>query len=375
MKKRTSASLDRREFLASTCALAAGAALGDRQVLAAGDEKFVKEAMFYKKLPEDRVECGICPKRCVVPDMERGVCGVRENREGKYYTLVHSRPVSLRPDPIEKKPFFHYKPGTLAFSIATVGCNLDCKYCQNWSISQKAPEDVRAVYLPPEQVVAQARKYKCASIAYTYSEPTVFYEYMYDTASAGKKNGVPSVVISNGYMRAEPMKKLCTVVDAIKIDFKSYSNDFYRKVCKGTLKPVLDTLQFLAKSKTWYEIVVLIVPTLNDGKEDIENMCKWIHDKLGPHVPVHFSRFHPTYKLQNLPPTPIRTLERCYKTALDAGLKYAYLGNVPGHRAESTYCHKCGKNVVTRIGYAIRGTALNKGKCRGCGTAIPGIWE
>ena len=367
--------LTRRRFVKSVGLLAAGSALGAREIFAnEKEERFVKEAMFYKKLPELRVECLLCPRKCAVADLERGSCGVRENRGGKYYTLVHSRPCTSHVDPIEKKPFFHYRPGTQAYSIATVGCNFTCKYCQNWTISQFRPEDVPSTYVTPERIVAAAKGHKCRSIAHTYGEPVVFYEYMRDIAIVGKEKGIPSVMISNGYIRQEPMKELCKVLDAVKVDLKGFTEKFYKDICGGTLKPVLDNLEFLAASGVWYEIVILVIPTLNDGQKEIRGMCKWIHDKLGSNVPVHFSRFHPTYLLKNIFPTPLRTLERCYDTARGVGLKYVYLGNVPGHKAEKTYCHNCGKEVVTRVGYTIRRIAVKKGKCTGCGTAIPGVW-
>ncbi len=340
----------------------------------AKEDKFVREAQFYKKLEEQRVECLLCPRKCIVADLERGACGVRENRGGKYFTLVHSRPCAIHTDPIEKKPFYHYKPGTKAFSLATVGCNMDCKYCQNWTISQFRPEDVQASYLPPEKVIAEAKRLGCSSVAHTYSEPVVFYEYMFDTASAGREKGIPSVMISNGYILPDPMKKLCGVLDAVKIDLKGFTEKFYKDICRASLKPVLDTLELLAASDTWFEIVVLVIPTLNDGGKDIAGMCKWIHDRLGPDVPIHFGRYHPTYKLKNIAPTPVKTLERCYKTARNAGLRYVYLGNVTGHPAESTYCPECGDKAVERIGYTIRAINITKGKCAACGTAIPGIW-
>lgn len=353
----------------------ASGALGARELFSDnGEERFVEEAQFYKKLPELRLECELCPRKCVVADLERGTCGVRENRGGTYYTLVHNRPCSIHIDPIEKKPLFHYKPGTQAYSLSTVGCNFACRYCQNWTISQFRPEDVPSVYTSSEDIVAQAMGRGCSSIAHTYGEPVVFYEYMYDIASVGKQRGIPSVMISNGYILPDPMKKLFKVLGAVKIDLKGFTEKFYKDICGGSLRPVLDTLELLASSGVWYEIVVLIIPTLNDSRKEVGEMCKWIHDRLGPNVPVHFSRFSPTYMLKNLPPTPTRTLERCYNTARDAALNYVYLGNVPGHRAESTYCHKCGNKVITRIGYTIRDTALKQGKCTSCSTTIPGVW-
>lgn len=334
----------------------------------------VKEAMHYKQLPDARVECELCPRACKVADLERGYCGVRENRGGKYYTLVHSRVCALNVDPIEKKPLFHYMPGTRAYSIATAGCNIECKFCQNWQISQFRPEQVENIKLTPEEVIRFAKEKKCETIAYTYSEPVIFYEYMYDTARAGKQEGVRSVMISNGYIKKKPLIKLCKELDAVKIDFKAFTEKFYKETCSGELKPVLDTLLTLKEIGIWFELVVLIVPTLNDGVEELRDMCSWINDNLGPDVPIHFSRFHPTYKIKNLPPTPVKTLEKARNIAIESGLNFAYIGNVPGHPGESTYCHNCKEVIIKRVGYTILRYSLNSNECGNCKHPIPGVW-
>ena len=342
--------------------------------MAASDTQFVIEARYYEKQPNRKIKCVLCPRECVIDDRERGYCGVRENRGGKYYTLVYSRVCSAHVDPIEKKPFFHFYPGTLAFSIATAGCNVNCKMCQNWEISQVRPEQVNSVYMPPQEVAALAKRNRCASIAYTYSEPTVFYEYMVDTADAGRAEGVKSVVVSGGYIKPEPLKELCRHVDAIKIDLKAFSEKFYAEVVVGEMKPVLDALVTMRKLGMWTEIVYLVVPTLNDGDPEFRGLAKWIKGNLGTDVPVHFSRFHPEYLLKTLPVTPLATLERA-KSICDAeGLHYVYLGNVPAHPAEKTYCPKCRRVVVDREGYLIRAVHLNKGKCRYCQQPIAGVW-
>jgi pyruvate formate lyase activating enzyme len=343
--------------------------------LAADDGKYVAEASFYEKQPYKKIKCKLCPRECVIDDRERGYCGVRENRGGTYYTLVHSRTVARNIDPIEKKPFFHFLPGSTAFSIATVGCNVNCKFCQNWEISQVRPEQVEAVFLPPEQVAGQASQHKCPVIAYTYTEPVVYYEYMRDAAAAGRLAGLKNVVVTGGYIQQEALTKLCREVDAIKVDLKAFSEKYYKEVVNGELKPVLDALVTMRKQGMWTEIVYLVVPTLNDGDEEFKGLARWIKAELGQDVPLHFSRFYPEYLLKNLAPTPISTLERA-KAAADAeGLHYVYIGNVPGHPAESTYCPKCRQVVVKRNGYLVTEVRLLKGKCRNCQSPIPGVWN
>ena len=340
------------------------------------EEVKVKEALFYTPLEEKRIQCKLCPWECAVADQERGTCGVRENRDGKYYTLVHSQPCAAHVDPIEKKPFFHYLPGSLAFSIATAGCNLECKFCQNWDIAQVRPEQVKAYYLPPEGVTQIARQYECKTIAYTYSEPVIFYEYMYDSAVEARKSKIGSVIVSNGFINKEPLVQLCQQLTAVKIDLKAFTEKFYQEICRGRLQPVLNTLTTLRDLGIWYEIVVLLVPTLNDSQPEIQDMSRWIVKELGTDVPVHFSRFQPMYKITNLPPTPVKTLEMARNTALDAGLHYVYIGNVPGHEGESTYCPNCKKMVVQRVGYRILKVDLDeRGHCLNCQYRIAGVWS
>jgi len=361
--------MDRRTFLKSATlpCIVAGAAESDAQ--------FIVEARFYDKLPYKKIKCKLCPRECVIDDRERGYCGVRENRGGVYYSLVHSRVCSAHIDPIEKKPFFHFMPGSLAFSLATAGCNVNCKMCQNWEISQSRPEQVRNTYAPPKMVAQAARQNSCPVIAYTYSEPVVFYEYVMDTADAGHAAGVKSVVVTGGYIQEEPLKQMSRKVDAIKVDLKAYSEKFYQEVVNGELKPVLNALVTLRKQGVWNEIVYLVIPTLNDSDAEFKGLARWVKSELGLDVPLHFSRFHPEYLLKNLPPTPVPTLERA-KAICDAeGLHYVYIGNVPGHPAESTYCPKCRRAVVERAGFTVLATRLNKGKCQFCQQTIPGVWE
>lgn len=338
-------------------------------------QKFITEARYYEKLPHKKIRCKLCPKECVIDDRERGYCGVRENREGTYYTLVHSRPCTYHADPIEKKPLFHFHPGTLAFSIATAGCNLNCKFCQNWQISQSRPEQIRSIYMPPDKTAALAQNYDCLSIAYTYSEPTIFFEYMVDTANEGHKHNVKSVVVTAGYIAQKPLVELCNSVDAIKVDLKAFTEKYYKEVVNGELRPVLDSLVTMRKMNVWTEIVYLVVPTLNDSDKEFRELCKWINTNLGKDVPIHFTRFHPQYLMKNLPATPVRTLERAKEIGDAEGLHYVYIGNVPGHSAESTYCPNCGKIVINRIGYTIREINIKNNKCNNCNATIAGVWQ
>ncbi len=380
--------MDRRHFLklglSGSCVLAGvGAGFYPDEAFAArgldfaggGGARFIKEARHYEKKAEEKVLCKLCPRECSVADRERGYCGVRENRGGVYYTLVWGRSVAAHVDPIEKKPLFHYLPGTTAFSIATAGCNVECKFCQNWNISQYRPEQIEARYLPPRALAARALASGSPTIAYTYTEPVIFYEYVYDSALAGRERGVSSVMISNGYIHKEPMEKLAGVLGAVKIDLKAFTEKFYKEQCHGKLKPVLDTLLLLKKSGVWFEIVVLVIPTLNDSPREAREMAAWIKGNLGPEVPVHFTRFHPTYKIQNLPRTPVSTLVRCREAALAEGLRFVYLGNVPGHKAENTYCPKCAELLIRRIGMSTAQNKLVKGACPKCRRKIPGVWK
>jgi pyruvate formate lyase activating enzyme len=333
------------------------------------------EVTFYTKLPDAKIRCEICPKKCEIADLERGYCGNKENRKGIYYSLVYGNCCSAHIDPIEKKPLFHYLPSTEAFSIAAAGCNFECKFCQNWNIAQYRPEQVDGFYLPPAKVVSLAKEKNCPTIAYTYSEPVVFYEYMYDTALQARREGIGSVMISNGYINEAPLTELCRHLTGVKIDLKGFSETFYKEYCSGELKPVLDTLKSLRRIGIWYEIVVLLIPTLNDSRDEIRRMCGWIKAELGVEVPLHFTRFHPMYKIQNLPSTPVKTLEEAHTIAREAGLHYVYLGNVPGHEGENTYCPKCKEVVIGRVGFHIVKNVLKKGACPACGHRIPGVWE
>ncbi len=374
--------MGRRSFLGLPCRAAATAAAGawlasvPGGARAEGSAKFVREAAWYKKLPAGQIECRLCPRRCRVADQETGWCGVRTNRKGIYYTEVFGRPVSINNDPIEKKPLFHFLPGTNALSLATAGCNFECQFCQNWELSQFRPEQIPARYgfVSPARMVALARKQRSRSIAFTYGEPVVFFEYMLATARASAAAGIPGVMISNGYIEPEPMKQLCQVLGAVKVDFKAYSQNFYRKWCRGQLDPVLKTMKLVRSLGVWLEMVHLTIPTLNDSVEETRALCDWVVSNLGPDVPLHFTRFHPTYKLKNLPPTPPSILERQYRIARKAGIHYPYVGNLPGHEGENTRCHHCQQTVIRRIGFTVVENKLIDGKCPKCNKIIPGKW-
>lgn len=333
-----------------------------------------KLSPFYTSLEGGEIQCELCPHRCRVSRGKRGLCRVRENRDGKYYSLVYENPCAIHPDPIEKKPFFHVLPGTISYSLATAGCNFQCKFCQNWEISQASPEDVFSYEVPAEMIVKKAKEVGAHSVAYTYVEPTVFYEYMLDIAELTKKAGLLNVTHSNGFINPTPLRNLCKVLDAANIDLKGFSESFYRELCSGELHPVLETLKILKQEKVHLEITNLMIPTKNDEMSSIREMCLWIRKELGPDTPIHFSRFYPLYKLRTLPPTPVSTLEKARAVALSAGLEYVYIGNIPGHEAENTFCPKCKKKIIQRTGYMVGEIHMKAGKCKFCGKPIPGIW-
>ena len=334
-----------------------------------------QEARFYRKLDRGLVRCELCPHFCVIGPQGRGLCRVRENRDGVLYSLVYGRPATVGKEPIETSPFFHFLPGSLRLTLATAGCNQTCKYCQNWELSQSRPEDLPARDLPPDSVVALALREGVPTICLTYSEPVVFYEYVYDIARLARARGLRTVVVTGGYINPEPLAELCRVVDAVKIDLKGFSDSFYREVCGSRLAPVLEACRIVRESGIHLELVNLVVPALNDDSAGIAAMCRWIADSLGTDVPVHFSRFSPAYRLLNTPPTPVRTLELCLRIAADAGLEYVYIGNVPGSEYENTDCPGCGSRVISRRGYRVTGNRLVAGRCPDCGREIAGVWQ
>lgn len=321
------------------------------------------------------VKCLLCAQGCIIGENEKGKCRARMNIDGNLKSLVYGRPLAIHTDPIEKKPFYHFLPGSEAYSLATAGCPLSCQFCQNWEISQAKPEDNQVDYISPEKITAAAQSQNVPVIAFTYNEPTVFIEYLTDIARVAKKNNLRTVLVSCGFMNEEPLSEMCGVLDAIKIDLKGYSEDFYHKVCSAELKPVLRSIKQVAKSKVHLEIVNLVVPTLNDSEKMLKNLTDWIIGEIGPDVPMHFTRFHPDYKLLNLPPTPIETIEHARDIAMSKGIHYAYVGNVPGHAGNNTYCPGCEKPIIKRSGMFTTEIHLKNGKCEYCGRPIAGVWN
>lgn len=323
---------------------------------------------------EQIVKCLLCAQDCIIRAGRQGRCRARMNVGGELKSLVYGRPITVHVDPIEKKPFYHYLPGSQAYSLATSGCPLQCKFCQNWEISQAAPEDYQVSPTPPSSIVSSALSHGAPVIAFTYNEPTVFSEYLIDIAEKARKRKIHPVLVSCGIMNEKPLADMCKFLDAIKIDLKGYSEDFYRKVCRSELRPVLRSIKQIAKSQIHLEIVNLVVPTLNDSDKMIEALVEWVIGEIGPDVPVHFTRFQPNYQLLNLPPTPVATLDRARQIALSKGIHYAYVGNVPDHPGNHTYCPFCKKIVIKRTAFFLTEVNIKKGRCAYCHKKIAGVW-
>ncbi len=335
----------------------------------------LREAMYYDKLDGNKVRCHLCPLVCELEDGERGACAVRINLGGVLRTLIYGKLVAVHNDPIEKKPLYHFLPSSRAFSIATAGCNLGCVFCQNWQISQALPENARYMSLTPEQVVAAAKRAGCKTIAYTYTEPTVFYEFMLDCARLAKKEGIRNVWITCGYINPDPFRELCKYLDGANVDLKGFSEDFYREYCKASLEPVLTTLKIAREEGLWVEVTNLIIPGANDDPEMIRDLCKWVRTNLGPDTPLHFSRFHPNYQLLDKPPTPVSTLERAAQIAKEEGIHHVYIGNAPTTSSDDTYCPQCGRLLVRRRGFFLEKNDIADGRCPKCGAEIAGVWS
>jgi pyruvate formate lyase activating enzyme len=381
--------MNKRDFLKDCCLGLGGVACGltmpsiGREFLpllsgqSDGGEKpgkWSKEALFTAETAAG-VLCLKCPNGCVLDRNQTGRCRNRVNYGGKVYSIAYGNPCAVHVDPIEKKPLFHFLPSTHAFSIAAAGCNLACLNCQNWQISQVSPNDTENADLMPSAVVEECLRSHCESIAYTYSEPTTFYEYAYDTATLAKAKRVRNVWKSNGYILEDPLRKLCKVIDAANIDLKTFDDGTYRRLNGGTLSPVLKTLQVFKEEGVWLEITALVIPGWTDDLEMIRKMCDWLCSSGLQDCPLHFTRFTPLYKLAHLPATPVATLEKARDLALKAGIRYVYIGNVPGHLAENTFCHHCHRQVVERRGFVIVQNDIAKGACKHCGGTIPGVWS
>ncbi|MFQ6082503.1 MAG: AmmeMemoRadiSam system radical SAM enzyme [Candidatus Aminicenantia bacterium] len=341
----------------------------------------MKEALFYHPLDKARVRCNLCRHRCVIYPDKTGVCGVRINKNHKLYTLVYGKLVASNVDPIEKKPLFHFSPGSGAFSIATVGCNFSCPNCQNYNISQfrflnegkRIDNNIPGDYVSPQEVVSLALKSRCKSIAYTYTEPTVFYEYAYHTAKLANKEGLKNIFVTNGYITPEALEMINPYLDGANVDLKSFRKSFYHRYPKAKLEGVLDTLKLMRRLGIWLEVTTLIIPTLNDSREELRDIVHFIKHELGLETPWHVSRFYPTHHMTHLPSTSVESLVEAREIGLKEGLRYVYTGNVPGHKAENTYCWNCGKLVIARLGYSISRYEIENSKCRYCGAEIDGM--
>lgn len=335
----------------------------------------MKEALLYESLDGNRVRCNLCNHRCKIQEGKRGICSVRENQDGKLYSLVYGKIIAEHIDPIEKKPLFNFLPGSRAFSIGTVGCNFRCKHCQNFDISQYPQEHQGKIIgrdRTPEQIVAAAKAAGCETIAYTYTEPTIFFEFAYDTAMLAQKEGIKNVFVSNGYISSEAAYQIAPYLDAINIDIKAFTNKFYKEICGARLKPVLETIRLMKKLGVWLEITTLIIPGLNDKEDELRDIARFVKS-VGTEVPWHVTQFYPTYKLMDRPLTPVGTLRRAREIGMEEGLCYVYEGNVPGEAGENTYCHDCGTVVIERSGFGFIRNHLQDGKCPECGTEIDGV--
>ncbi|MCX5806379.1 MAG: AmmeMemoRadiSam system radical SAM enzyme [Proteobacteria bacterium] len=335
----------------------------------------MQEALFYDKLEGRKVQCRLCRHRCIIANGKRGICAVRENIQGILYSLVYNMPCSYHVDPIEKKPLFHCFPGSKAFSIATAGCNFQCLHCQNHEISQapKDGENISGQIMTPEQVVELALQTGCRNISYTYTEPTIFYEYAFDIAKLAKEKGICNSFVTNGYIEEEPLVAIRPYLDAANIDLKGFSETFYRKICGAKLSRVLDSIKLYKKLGIWIEITTLIIPGHNDSEAELKAIAQFIKKELGAETPWHVSAFYPTYKLLDAPGTPPKALHRAREIGLEEGLRYVYEGNIPGSEGENTYCYNCRRPVILRYGFSISDYHIKDSACQFCGAVIDGI--
>ncbi len=334
------------------------------------------EACLYERLDDRKVRCHLCNHQCVIKDGKRGICGVRENQDGILKTLVYGKLIAQHVDPIEKKPLYHVLPGTLSYSIATVGCNFKCRFCQNADIAQ-LPADRKGMIVgepcTPEDVVTAATRSGCRSIAYTYTEPTVFFEFAHDTARLAHEQGLLNVFVTNGYMTSEALHMIKPYLDAANVDLKAFNDDFYKQQCSAKREYVMQTLQLMKSLGIFVEVTTLLIPGLNDDRKELEQLASFVVDSLGPDTPWHISRFHPTYKLTDRPPTPAESIHEARRIGLDAGLRYVYSGNLPGDDGENTRCYSCGHPLIERWGYRISKNVIQDGKCPKCDATIDGI--
>ncbi len=334
-----------------------------------------REARFWEKKENNKVQCNLCPHRCIIPDGKRGICKVRENDGGKLFTLIYGSASSIAMEPIEKKPLYHFYPNSCVFSMGTVGCNMFCKHCQNYSISSIGPDDIYLRELNVDEPAKLAKQYGCRGIAWTYNEPTIWHEFSIDASKIAKKEKLYVVYVSNGYINEDPFREVSKYIDAINIDVKAFNDDFYKKITGAKLQPVLDTCILAKELNLHLELTYLIIPGKNDSMDEIGRFCDWVLNNVGADIPVHFSRFYPHYKMADVPPTPLDTLLRAYSLANDKGLRYVYLGNVPHGDYENTYCPKCGNLLIERHGFSSEIKGIINGKCSRCGMKIPVIMD
>jgi len=328
-----------------------------------------KEAILYDKL-DGNLNCRVCARNCVISPGKLGFCQTRKNVQGKLKTLIYAAVSSLAVDPIEKKPLFHFLPGTEVLSLGTVGCNFRCLYCQNWSISQATIDDVSLSEILPEQAISLCKQYDCKSIAWTYNEPTIWLEYTYESAKIAKNKGIKTVFVTNGYMTEDSFEVMAPYLDAANIDLKGMDEKFYHNLCSARLEPVLDTIKRMYDEKIHIELTNLLIPGYNDSVEHITNLVNFLVEELGIEVPLHFSRFFPHYKMQDVLPTPLESMERAYQIAKDSGVRYVYLGNVSGTDKENTYCYQCNELLVERNGFKVNKNKIKDNKCNKCGAKI-----
>jgi pyruvate formate lyase activating enzyme len=332
------------------------------------------EARLYEKADKNIVNCSLCAHRCKIAEGKKGICGVRENKGGNLYTLVYGKLIAQHIDPIEKKPFFHFQPGSPSYSIATVGCNFRCLHCQNYDISQMPKDNKRILDedVTAEEVVETASRAGCTSIAYTYTEPTIFFEFAYDCMRLAKDKGIKNVFVTNGFMTKECLDELCGLLDGANVDVKAFTEEFYKKVCGARLAPVLESVEYMKKLGIWVEITTLVIPTQNDSEDELRQIAKWVY-KTDKRMPWHISAFYPTYKMNNLPRTPVSILDRAREIGFEEGLRYVYTGNVPGDPGESTYCYNCRERIIHRFGFTVEENLTKGSKCPHCEAEIDGV--
>lgn len=335
----------------------------------------IKEGTLFDELPDKKVKCHVCSHRCVIGDGKLGLCRTRQNKNGKIYTLIYNTASSEAVDPIEKKPLYHFLPGTFSYSLGSIGCNFKCEHCQNWNISQVMLEDSYTIEITPRMAVQRALESGARSISWTYNEPAIWHEYTYDSAVLAKEAGLKTIYVTNGYITPEALRRIAPYLDAYRVDIKSFSEDFYRKTCCARLAPVLESTKLAKELGMHVETITLVIPTKNDSNDEITRIVKWVHDNVGEDTPMHFTRFHPMYRMNELYPTPVGTIEMAYDIAKNEGMRFVYVGNVGGHKYENTYCPKCNAMLIDRAGSRVISVKIKDGKCPDCGEKIPIVGE